>query len=578
MTSASSSARPFRPHARRRGRPRRARPPRLVAEALPRHTDRDLARLRPAGAAAGRGPTARRPRRSLDGARSRRSRPSSPRSRPRSTSAASPCTASTKTTAARSPRASAAAARVEAAEDEARTPTPRTRTKRRPTGRHRQPRGRARLLGRRGRLRPLRRPPRHRCASSRPSPSPSTRCPSARPACSPATTACRSTSRPPDIRSPSPTTASSSMTRAPAGPHGCRARRVRRGLRRRAPTRSGTRPRPCSIRRGHDLRTWLATGFFEHHLKRHSKSRRKAPILWQLGTPRPLQHLALRPPAHPRQPVRHRQRESSRPSSPTRSASSTSLRPGRRPQPDRHASGPRSPPRRPSSRSCAPSLDEVRRVAPLWNPDLDDGIVLVDGARSGAWCPHKPWQKELKSRWDELVAGKYDWAHLAMHLWPERVVPKCATDRSLAIAHGLEDVFWVEGADGKWTKRGRRRPARRGARRRAHLAGGQGRPGRPARGTGARGRRAGPGSGGGSELMHPLHEYIARHARPRGSRPERSWSGTTRAQEFAPFVEELRGGAAGEIGPVASIARRALQRLVDLRRVDVRAARGRRAA
>ena len=36
-----------------------------------------------------------------------------------------------------------------------------------------------------------------------------------------------------------------------------------------------------------------------------------------------------------------------------------------------------------------------------------------------------------------------------MHLWPERVDPKCATDRSLAIAHGLEDVFWAEGADGK---------------------------------------------------------------------------------------------------------------------------------
>jgi len=42
-----------------------------------------------------------------------------------------------------------------------------------------------------------------------------------------------------------------------------------------------------------------------------------------------------------------------------------------------------------------------------------------------------------------------------MHLWPERVVPTCATDRSLAIAHGLEDVFWVEGADGKLAKRAR---------------------------------------------------------------------------------------------------------------------------
>ena len=40
-----------------------------------------------------------------------------------------------------------------------------------------------------------------------------------------------------------------------------------------------------------------------------------------------------------------------------------------------------------------------------------------------------------------------------MHLWPERVVPKCAEDRSLAIAHGLEEVFWVEGDDGKWKAR-----------------------------------------------------------------------------------------------------------------------------
>ena len=40
-----------------------------------------------------------------------------------------------------------------------------------------------------------------------------------------------------------------------------------------------------------------------------------------------------------------------------------------------------------------------------------------------------------------------------MRLWPERVVPKCATDRSVAIAHGLEDVFRAEGPDGKWTMR-----------------------------------------------------------------------------------------------------------------------------
>jgi len=36
---------------------------------------------------------------------------------------------------------------------------------------------------------------------------------------------------------------------------------------------------------GSDLRTWFRSSFFERHLKRYSKSRRKAPIYWQLGTP-----------------------------------------------------------------------------------------------------------------------------------------------------------------------------------------------------------------------------------------------------------------------------------------------------
>ncbi|MEZ6115541.1 MAG: hypothetical protein R3C28_03055 [Pirellulaceae bacterium] len=57
---------------------------------------------------------------------------------------------------------------------------------------------------------------------------------------------------------------------------------------------------------------------------------------------------------------------------------------------------------------------------------------------------NKSWQKECKKVWDKLVAGDYDWAHLSMHLWPERVVPKCVTDASLAIAHGLEETFWTQ--------------------------------------------------------------------------------------------------------------------------------------
>lgn len=98
-------------------------------------------------------------------------------------------------------------------------------------------------------------------------------------------------------------------------------------------------------------------------------------------------------------------------------------------------------------------LDEVKRIAPLWNPNLDDGVIINFAPLWRLVPQHKAWQKELKATWDALCEGQYDWAHLAMHLWPERVVPKCAKDRSLAIAHGLEAEFWAEGTDGKWAAR-----------------------------------------------------------------------------------------------------------------------------
>lgn len=98
-------------------------------------------------------------------------------------------------------------------------------------------------------------------------------------------------------------------------------------------------------------------------------------------------------------------------------------------------------------------VDEVKRIAPLWNPNLDDGVTINFAPLWRLVSHHKPLQHSLKATWEALCGGDYDWAHLAMHLWPERVVPKCVTDRSLAIAHDLENEFWVEGADGKWKAR-----------------------------------------------------------------------------------------------------------------------------
>jgi hypothetical protein len=95
---------------------------------------------------------------------------------------------------------------------------------------------------------------------------------------------------------------------------------------------------------------------------------------------------------------------------------------------------------------------ELDLVAPLWNPNLNDGVI-INHAILWRITPYTPWQKKCKECWDKLEKGDYDWAHLAFHLWPERVIRSCTTDRSLAIAHGLEERLWQETNNGNWLPR-----------------------------------------------------------------------------------------------------------------------------
>lgn len=87
--------------------------------------------------------------------------------------------------------------------------------------------------------------------------------------------------------------------------------------------------------------------------------------------------------------------------------------------------------------------DELLRVAKFWKPNLNDGVQIT-AAPLWKLFQHKAWQKRLKETWEKLEKGDYDWAHLACSIWPERVLRKCHQDRSLAIAHDVEDSFWHE--------------------------------------------------------------------------------------------------------------------------------------
>ena len=200
-----------------------------------------------------------------------------------------------------------------------------------------------------------------------------------------------------------------------------------------------------------ELRSWFASEFFGPHIKRYSKSRRKAPIYWQFATPsgsysiwlyiyRATADSLFRVLELVSQKLRHEEGKHAALLQEAGPSPSLSQR--------------RELEQQESFLSELSGLKaEVTRVVPLWRPDLDDGVLLNFAPLWRLVPQHSSWQTECRSAWAKLVAEHYDWAHLAMHLWPERVVPKCQTDRSLAIAHGLEATFWFEDQDGTWRQR-----------------------------------------------------------------------------------------------------------------------------
>lgn len=200
-----------------------------------------------------------------------------------------------------------------------------------------------------------------------------------------------------------------------------------------------------------DLRSWFARDFFEPHIKRYSKSRRKAPIYWQLGTASGSYSVWIYIHRATGDTLFRVLNDFIGPKLDHEKAKLDGLS-------QEAGSNPSAAQRREieQQESFVGELQalktEVARVAPLWKPNLDDGVILNFAPLWRVVPQSRSWQGECKKAWDKLVARDYDWAHMAMHLWPEQVVPKCIDDRSLAIAHGLEDVFWHEDDSGTWRK------------------------------------------------------------------------------------------------------------------------------
>lgn len=187
-----------------------------------------------------------------------------------------------------------------------------------------------------------------------------------------------------------------------------------------------------------DVRRWLQRDFFPFHLKQYSKSRRKAPIYWPISTNSGSYTLWLYYPDLTSQTLYTAVNDFVEPKLKEVRRDLVTLRDkgGSRSSADEKALE--------KLQDLELELIELRdallEVAPTYRPNHDDGVQIT-AAPLWQLFRYKPWQKVLKDTWTKLEKGDYDWAHLAMAYWPDRVREECKTDKSLAIAHDLEHLY-----------------------------------------------------------------------------------------------------------------------------------------
>ena len=217
----------------------------------------------------------------------------------------------------------------------------------------------------------------------------------------------------------------------------------------------------CDILGVTELRAYFRrpAGFFQDHLKRYTKSHRKAPIYWPLSTASGSytvwlyyhrltdQTLYATVNKYVEPKIAEVERGVGRIEEEIKSASgrdATRLR-------DRLNEG----------RTFLGELKDFRaellRIGALpYKPDLNDGVI-INAAPFHGLLRLRSWAKDTETIWKKLEKGDFDWAHFAYTLWPERVRETCMEDRSIAIAHGLDDL--CEAA--LPTAKGRRKKGRR---------------------------------------------------------------------------------------------------------------------
>ena len=185
------------------------------------------------------------------------------------------------------------------------------------------------------------------------------------------------------------------------------------------------------------LRDYLTrpSGFFADHLAVYSKSRRQAPIYWPLSTKSGNFTIWVYYPKLDDQSLPKLIADVLSPKIRTLSQEIENRRatPGGR-------VGDLDALRLELEEMRADFLDLINRG---YRPNQNDG-VLITACPLAKYFRHAGFRGKLEACWRDLARGDFDWAHLAMSMWEGRVLEACKKDRSIAIAHGKEDLCPAE--------------------------------------------------------------------------------------------------------------------------------------
>jgi SAM-dependent methyltransferase len=160
-----------------------------------------------------------------------------------------------------------------------------------------------------------------------------------------------------------------------------------------------------------DLRDYLAKSFFRDHLGRYSKSRRQAPVYWQLTIPSGQWSTWLYAPRFSREMLYavvtladHRLAGAAERVRSLQEDTSGSARQRAKLLDDE----------RTLSSELKELRDDVARLAGLgWQPDLNDGFVLC-AAPLARWFPRNTW-RQLPEQLSAIRRGEYAWATIHMY-------------------------------------------------------------------------------------------------------------------------------------------------------------------